>query len=110
MPWQLTTPVNAGDLDPAGTYAQIKIVMQQHLSNQEIISLGFEYGNTVSDVWVPGVLPIGLPTSAMISGADYTTLVTTHASIDGELTYVAVKRGLYEYLAANSIIAAGTVV
>jgi len=110
MPWQLTTPVAVGDLDPNGPYNQISIMRQLHDRRRQMIHLELEYGNTVTDNWVPGMTPTGKETSVSIQGEDYTTLVTTHASNDGELTYDAAKRGLFEYLLAKGIIDAGSIV
>lgn len=111
MPWQLTTPVAVGDLDPNGPYNQIAIMRQLHDRRRKQIQLELEYGNTVDDNWVRGITaPAGKQTSIVIEGEDYTTLVTTHATNDGELTYDAAKRGLFEHLLAKGIIEAGSIV
>ena len=108
MPWTLTTPVDVGDLDPAGSYTQVKIVSQLQRSTRGLIRLNLEYGNTVDDEWVPGINPIGKDVSIDISGEDYATLVSTASPEEGELTYDAVKRALYTYCADNDYIAPGT--
>ena len=110
MPWQLTTPVDVGDLDPNGPYQQVKIMTQTHDARRMQVRLEFEYGNTVDGAWVAGYQPRNKNTSAIVEGDAYITMVTTHMPDDEELTYAAVKRGLYEYLADNEIIDVGGVV
>jgi hypothetical protein len=109
MPWQLTTPVNVGDLDEAN-YDQVKITKMVHDARRKMIRVTLEYGRTVDDVWVPGKRPAGKTTSVLIKGDDYTTLVTTSVTETDELTYDATKRGLYDWLSANGVIDAGSVV
>ena len=110
MAWQLTTPVVVGDLDPNGPYTQVKILYQVHDGRRNQIRVDFEYGNTVEDSWVAGITPSGKEGSCTIEGEDYLTLVSTHSPNEGELTYDAVKRGLYEYLVQKGIISSGTVI
>jgi len=110
MPWQLTTPVSVGDLDPNGPYNQVKILMQVHDGYRNHIRVDLEYGNTVDNEWVRGIKPTNKDTSYIIMGQDYTDLVTGHATEDGELTYDAVKRGLYEHLATKGVIDPGSIV
>ena len=111
MPWELDTPVTTGGLDLSGPYDQIMIIRQGHDARRRWITLEMEYGNTLSGVWVPGVAnPIGAEVSCVILDDDYSTLINTHTTNDGELTYNAVKRGLYEYLSASGIIPSGTMV
>ena len=110
MPWQLTTSVGTGDLDANGPYTQVKIVRQLHDSVQRFIAVDLEYGNTVGGNWVPGIRLTSKVLSAIISGTPYDTLTTTSEPEVDEKTYDAVKRGLYEYLNDNGIIAAGAIV
>lgn len=110
MPWQLTTPVDTGDLDPNGPYAQVKIMKFTHDSRIQRIHIALEYGNTVDDEWVPGKQPSSRPSSVVITGDDYISFVSTHTTEDDELTYNATKRGLYEWLLANGHIEAGSIV
>jgi hypothetical protein len=109
MPWQLTTPVTVGDLDPNGPYGEVKIMRQVHDARRKLISIDLEYGNTVDGEWVRGIPPADKTTSHVISGDAYDTMVTTHATNDGELTYDACKRGLYEHLSTEGVIDAGSV-
>lgn len=108
MPWQLTTPVDVGDLD-VEPYDQIRIVRMMHDSVNQLVVVTLEYGRTVDGAWVRGVRPAGLELSPVIEGSSYQSLVT-HASNDGEPTYEAVKRGLYEWLAIKGHVGAGEVV
>ena len=108
MPWLLTTALNTGDLD-SGTYAEVKITNMTHRPNQNLIMVELEYGNTVNSDWAPGHLPAGKSGSHIIEGQKYTDLVTTHASLNGELTYIAAKRALYEHLETEGVIDAGSV-
>lgn len=110
MPWQLTTPVDAGDLDPNGPYAQVKIMKFTHDARIQRIHITLEYGNTVDSEWAPGRQPYDKLNSVVISGDDYISFVSTHMSNDDELTYNATKRGLYEWLLANGHIAPGSIV
>lgn len=109
MPWQLTTPVTTGSIDTVD-YDQIRVTLLTHDSARNFIQVQWEYGRTVSGEWAPGVAPVGAETSRLIDGSEYVTLVTTHLSNDGELTYDAVKRGMYDHLNTMGDIAAGSVV
>jgi len=112
MPIQMTTPLDAGDMSP-DVYDYIKITRQVHDARRLNIMLDLEYGTVIDGLFIAGsVSPSGetYPTHVTISDADYITMVTTHISNDGELTYEAVKRGLYEYLQTNYPALAGTVV
>ncbi len=107
MPWKLTKPVDTGDLD-AVNYGEIKLSDQRWLSQPygDSILVSWQYGNTVDGKWVPGHAPTGKETSRHIAEEEYTALVS-HISNDGEPTYVAVKRGLYEHLASVGAIEPG---
>ena len=110
MPWQLTTPVDVGNLDVAD-YNQIKIVRMVHATQSpERIEVQIEYGRTVNNVWTRGMDPVGKQTYFIIEGQAYQDLVTTHVPNAQEKTYEAVKRGLYEWLNDNDHIADGSVV
>ena len=106
MPWALTTPLNTGDLD-TGAYAEVKIVAV--IYRKDSISVDLEYGNTVDGNWAKGHLPVGKERSHLIIGEKYDTLVA-HVTLASELTWDAVKRGLYNHLAAEGIIDPGGVV
>jgi len=108
MPWQLTTPINVGDLD-TGSYAQVKISRFAHDSVRKIIAIDLEYGNTVDGQWRPGYPPRTKPTSVFVQGDDYLALVLSEPEV-GEKTYEAVQRGLYSYLAEKDQIGPGQVV
>ena len=108
MPWQLTTPVDTGDLDSV-SYAEVKIVDMVHRANRSLIVIQLEYGNTVDGEWIRGTMPASKVNSHSIQGDDYTALVTGHKTLANELSYVAAKRALYEHLASQGVIDAGTV-
>jgi len=60
MPLQLTTPKSTGDLDLSAlnnAYGEIKIIKQDIDVTNKVISLSIEYGNTVNDIWIQGILP-----------------------------------------------------
>lgn len=107
MPWTLTTPVSAGDLDTT-SYAEVRIVRQAHDSVRRMIVLDLEYGNTVDGTWVPGIQPRSKPCSIYVQGDDYMTLTVSSMPEEDEKTYDAVKRGLYAYLASKGLIGPGT--
>ena len=110
MPWQLTTPIVAGDLDSGGPYNQVLIADENHDSKRKMIHLILEYGNTVVDEWVEGVAPRDMDTTHTILDQKYDDLVSTHLTDDGELTFDAAKRGLYEHLNSEGVIPPGSVV
>jgi hypothetical protein len=109
MPWQLTTPVSTGDLD-ATNYGEISITEFRFSNSRELIFVTMQYGNTVDGEWVPGFTPVNKADSHVFDGGTFLSLVTTSTPDPGELTYVAVKRALFEQLFADGIIAPGTVV
>lgn len=109
MPWQLTTPLNVGDLD-TGSYSQIKITRLTHDSVRGFLNVDLEYGNTTAGKWVPGVAPRTKQTSIFINDQDYQDLVEDSIATDGENVYEAIKRVLYAYLVTNNIISAGSLV
>ena len=108
MPWRLSASLNTGDLD-ASTYDEVKIINMYHRPNEKLIVVSLEYGNTIDGVWVPGHLPAGKEGSHTIQGQKYNDLITTHMTIDKELTYAAAKRALYEHLVAEGVIATGDI-
>lgn len=130
MPWDLTTPINTGDLD-SSTYAQAKITRLMQDSNRGSLRVNIEYGNTVDGEWQRGKgAPSGKSPMANLDGAEYETLVDTavpqvalsdpgdpnyvQVDVGGtpvwvEKTYVAVKRGIYEHLNSTGAIDAGSI-
>ena len=132
MPWTLTANVLSGDMDTVD-YSEVKIVDQRHRSYgaaaADMIMVSLQYGNTVATVWTPAIAtPRTLATAVEISDADYADITSTakpdvvladpsdatYWKVSGqniwvEYTYVAVKRGLYEWLNTNGHIAAGAV-
>ena len=109
MPWQLTTPISVGDLDPNGPYQQVKIRYMIWDDRRSSYILEWEYGNTISEEWVSGKTPSGKETTTKIYDQNYIDL-NDHVTNDGEKTRAAVKRGLYEYLFTKGLIDPGTVV
>lgn len=110
MPWQLTTPYSGGDLDTTGVYNQVKVLrLNWRVFPKASVSLDLQYGTTVDDAWIPGLTPQGKPGTVYIDGDDYAGFMA-HVSNDGELTYDAVKRGVYEWLNANGHLDAGSIV
>ena len=110
MPWELTTPITVGDLDPNGPYTQVKIVKEMNDSVQKRLRVSLGYGNTVNGDWVEGLVPNDKQKDHIIDGEDYNTLITTHTTLEDELTYDAVKRALYAALASAGVIDPGSVV
>ena len=104
MPIQLTTPLDAGDID-SGTYDHVMIMRQIHNNRRKRVVLSLEYGTIDNQEWIGGpAAPTDdstYPPAVVISGQDYTDLVSTHEPNQGEKTYDAVKRGLYQWLQAN---------
>jgi hypothetical protein len=114
MPIRLTTAMNAGDIDPDSTYDHVRIVRQSHDAARLAITLDLEYGTLSGSDWIPGPASPSFgskhPPSVRIAGDAYMALVTKHMTFDGELTYAAVKRGLYEWLQTNYAALAGTII
>ena len=111
MPWQLTTPIDVGDLDE-NPYSQVKIIRMAHDSNRSVIAVDLSYGNTDGQGnWVEGVPPRTKPQSVIIQGADYAALVAdSEASAAGEKLYEGVKAALYAFLEQKGFIGPGSVV
>jgi len=131
MPWQLTTPLPVGDLDPNGPYSQVKIVRQEHImdpaGSDNYIQMLLQYGNTVDGEWIPGISPADKNCNPIISGSGYTALIDSAVALVTnvdpesdryvqrydvwvEKNYDATKRELYAWLYAQGIIDAGSVV
>lgn len=99
MPLTLTTPVSTGDLDPAAaSYAKIKVTEFSADLWRGLMVFHVSYGNVVDDVWVGSHFG---RREFKISGQEFLDLITTHATLDDELTYDAVARGLYQWLIDN---------
>jgi len=109
MPWLLDTPVSVGALDTSG-YTHVDIIDFGYHGRGPYLSVSWEWGRVVDGLWVGGFCPLGCTTTVNIDNEDYGELVTTHEPGQGELTYAAVKRALYEWLAEHDFIGAGTVV
>ena len=110
MAWQLTTPVTSGDLD-SSDYDLIKLTRFVHDSTSNRIMINWVYGYLDEEgEMVNGIQPRGSESHAIIDGDDYLTLVSTHEPLEGEKTYVAIKRGLYEWLLAEGKIGPGIVI
>lgn len=105
MPVTLDTPVQHGE----DTLAEVKIIRFRHDSVRKRILVRWQFGNTVEGNWV-GVRyrPDGGILRARIKGTDYDTLVAAEPA-EGETTYQAVKRALYEKLQADGKIPAGSI-
>jgi len=110
MPWQLTTAYSGGDLDPTGTYDQVKIRQQTWDDRRNSMSVELEYGTTDAGAWKKGLNPAGKPTFVMIEGQDFVDLVTNATPQAGESVYQAVKRTLYEYLSTAGELDPGSIV
>lgn len=106
MPLLLTTPLNPGDLDPAGPYTHLKIDWFALLVPDNKIELVTSYGTMDGSTYTKGaVSPV---TKYEVAGADYGTMVTSLPN-EGETIYAAAGRKLYEWLIAKGH-AAGTIV
>lgn len=109
MAWQLTTPISVGDLD-AADYPYVKVRRMYWDDDRQMINVEWSYGTIDGEGnFVEGKVPHGAKINYIFEGAEYTDLVS-HVSNNGELTYAAVKRGLYEALLAKSLIPAGSIV
>jgi hypothetical protein len=137
MPLQLTTTIGVGDLDPSVPSGLITHCRIKFLGNHPELAIPFmalfiEYGYLVEGVFTPAsVSPSQWVEDHNISGSEWTSLVgsaapdvlladpsdPTYVELDVggtpvwvELSYAAVKRGLYEHLITEGVIPAGTVV
>jgi len=114
MPITLTTPKDTGDLDsnaPSSQYAELKIIRQDIDIKNKCISLTYEYGNTISGDWVPGIeRPITIEITNIPETYDdngngnndadnqYNTLVTKLPANTTESIYDHAAKELYQYL------------
>lgn len=119
MPVQLTTPIVAGGLDATtDEYAALKIIKFEMDLNRGSILLTCEYGNTVSNVWTPAGLSDRFRYVQIINhpavgvegeegyvpaSPDFTDLMAISEPEEGETTYQAVRRGIYQYLIDKGI-------
>ena len=111
MPILLTTPFDPGELD-TGTYPRAKIIRLEIDPEYNWIKMIVQFGDQDGNDWNPGVaghMEVLVQDTVDPPCTDYTDLVSTHTSNNGELTYVAVKRGCYEWLIANESRLAGTI-
>ena len=125
MPWNLTTPVNVGDLDTVD-YSEITMTGLRHDSRRKMLMLEIEYGNTVDGEWKAGFSPANKQTNFILTDTEYDSVTAgsvpdvqtsdpgspAYAQVGSvwvERTYVAVKRGCYEWLVAQGHIGAGSI-
>lgn len=105
MPVTLDTPVTFGE----DTLNEVKIIRFRHDSVRQRILVRWQFGNTVDDNWVGSrYRPAGGVLRARFKDADYTALVAEEPG-EGETTYQAVKRALYEKLQADGLVPAGSI-
>jgi hypothetical protein len=96
----LTTPKSTGDLDPnAVSYEHVKVVVTTHNSYSHSITLQCQYGNEDGYDWNAGIVPCEFH---IIEGDDYYAILTEMPD-EGETSYQAVSRALYEWLIDNEI-------
>lgn len=140
MPWQLTTPISVGSFDPNAPnsqYTYCRVKLRGTDTDRERSTVNIEYGWLVSGEFVAGVVPTNRKSGHLIEGARWLDMTNNsvpkveatnpggYAAVDVggttvyvEKTYVATKRGLYEFLAAepddqhpgNNIIPPGSLV
>lgn len=110
MPYLLSTDLSVGDLDPSGPITHCRAHMHDNDPDSKAMVLSIAYGRMDGSAFKPANLqPTDKKLSHIIADPEYTTLVTTHKSNDGELTYLAAKRALYEHLSSEAIIPAGSI-
>jgi hypothetical protein len=99
MPLNLTTVVSAGDLDPnASNYSKIKVIDIRISPGSKRLEFSVQMGNTgEGGVWVPGIASLA---TFRLTAAEFDA-AKTHVSNDGELTYDAMARGIYEWLVSG---------
>jgi hypothetical protein len=118
MPWLLDTAFSPGDLDAGKSYTHQKIAHLEHSIREKFIRLHIERGYIDGSDWVWAtqgealVVLIKDDPAAEPAVTDYTDLVATVVGVgeEGEILYDLNAAALYAYLAANSHIAAGSVV
>ena len=115
MPWQLTTPIQVGDMDPDGAITHLRVEHFDQNSGSGTIQTAISYGRMPDlgsgpEFVAAKIQPVGKARAHTIAGQEYSDLVSTHTSNDGELTYQAAKRGLYEHLASEGLIDSGSIV
>lgn len=101
MSWQLTTPIDAGEVDPdapGGQFTHAVVEPFEHSARIRRIGGFTTYGWTVDNVFVPTTVVVSRP--FQLIGADYIAAVSQVS--DGINTwYNGVANYLYETLAAR---------
>lgn len=122
MPILLDTPWNPGQYDPGVTYPRAKIVRFEHSDRMDRstqpggvtkqVKVTIQFGDMDVDKWVPGDAQKDMSVCIIDdpSGTPhpYTDIVTDMPQ-QGENTYEAAKRALYNYLVNAFSELAGTV-
>jgi len=112
MSWRLNTPISVGEM-AAADYTHLKITGFRWGDRGQIrfsIAYGIddELGNKNS--FTKGVVKVRRrKVDFSVRGAEYNSLVQ-HVSNNGELTFDAVKRGLYRWLRDNTHIKPGSII
>ena len=103
MPILLDSAFAVGDADPTNSpYQETKIVQFGLFSSDQRIDLVTQMGNTVADVWKPGIPMEGKTVHRFsIDGADYDTLVAKTSDAAGEIFYDKCAEHLYQWLLDN---------
>ena len=128
MPIQLTTPLSAGDLS-TGVYDHVKIMRQVHDAYRGHIRLDLEYGTIVETevttevdgqpvvgpvlTWETApVAPnnVAYPLDVTIEGDEYLAMRRDAEPLPGEKTFVASKRGFYEWIQAKYPALVGSII
>jgi hypothetical protein len=114
MPWLLDSAISTGGLDatvPNNEYTHSRVRLESNDPDTQKIELSISYGYMLGPVYVKGaIVPIGSETSYTIGGSDWIDLTQNHEPNPGEKTYIAARRGLYEYLAGAGVIPEGSIV
>lgn len=113
MPIQLTTAADSGEMGGGATYTHVKIMGWSHEPLQKLIKIGVQFGTMSGEEFIPGpsfmIKSIMIINDPGVPHTKYDDLVDGHTTNDGEKTYAAVKRGLYQWMIDESIFA-GTIV
>lgn len=103
MSWNLTIPVNNGDLGPDS--GEVDVSSVHFYLREKFMRILLEYGNTVGDDFESGPgIPQGKSGEIIIEGPEYEAFVAAHQAL-----YESVRQAIYAELRSRNDIDDGAV-
>jgi len=110
MPWLLDTPITTGSADPDGDITHLRAKLIRNDPDMQMTLFAITYGRAPEGKFVEAVVQPNAVNSYIVEGEDWVSWRSTHVSNDGELSYDAAKRAVYEELLAQEVIPPGQIV